>query len=457
MWAGGMWHVDPTHNTLITTGNAGSESTAAEVTLFYNGGKSKYRMEKMLAPSQQLWLDVGHLVHDQVPDSDGRTLPPDTMTGSYELRDLDHATVGQLYEGKLIIDKTYGHASYGCGTCCGDGVPTLLPNPFGGPPGINNTDVMQSLEQCTGDLIDLADSAYGWKSSNTTVATLPTKVLHTVAVGSATGSGTVYVQADKPAPRCPMAYYTPQQPVNVQPTVSVSCQLTDMALNSFASTATCFATVNPTGGTFTWESNNTKTISVSCTDSGCGSSVEYTAIATSTTEDDSTITGFYTYKGQEVDDTSDPITVHQPKSLRTNSTTANYRTTTCTLPCLANPNKGSCAIKSGTSCSYSEPVTRRYYSVLDQFGNAFEDVNLSVAPAITEIVTANQGTCGGNGVEISSTSGSPFYDEFGKCDSCCESGGPGCTSTASQTILSNGVSVRQESISVTCTTATLMP
>jgi hypothetical protein len=215
MWAGGMWHVDSTHNTFITTGNAGSEPTAAEVTLFYNGGKSKYRLEKMLSPSQQLWLDVGQVIHDQVPDSDGRSLPPDTMTGSYELRDLDHATVAQLYEGKLIIDKTYGHASYGCGTCCGDGVPTLLPNPFGGPPGIDNTDVMQSLEQCTGDLIDLADDAYNWNSTNTAVATLPTKVLHTVAVGSATGSGTLYVQADHPAPRCPMAYYSPSQPVVV--------------------------------------------------------------------------------------------------------------------------------------------------------------------------------------------------------------------------------------------------
>jgi hypothetical protein len=36
-------------------------------------------MEKMLSPSQQLWLDLGRLVHDQVPDSDGHTLPPDTM------------------------------------------------------------------------------------------------------------------------------------------------------------------------------------------------------------------------------------------------------------------------------------------------------------------------------------------------------------------------------------------
>jgi len=205
------------------------------------------------------------------------------------------------------------------------------------------------------------------------------------------------------------------------------------------------------------KSNNKTTISLSCTDSGCTSSVDYEAIAASSKEDDSTITGFYTYQGQEVDDTSDPITVHQPTSLRTNSTTPNYRSTTCTLPCLANPNTGSCAIKSGTSCSYSETVTRRYYSVLDQFGNAFEDVNLGAAPAITESVNASQGTCGGNGVDLGTTSGSPFYDEFGKCDSCCESGGPGCTSTASQTIFSNGISVRQESISVTCTTATLTP
>jgi hypothetical protein len=75
------------------------------VTLFYNEGKSKYRVEKLLAPGQQLWLDVGQLIRNQVPDSDGHTLPPDTMTGSYELRDLDHATVGLLYEGKLMFVK----------------------------------------------------------------------------------------------------------------------------------------------------------------------------------------------------------------------------------------------------------------------------------------------------------------------------------------------------------------
>jgi hypothetical protein len=378
------------------------------------------------------------------------------MTGSYELRDLDHALVGSLYEGKLVIDKTYGHAAYGCGACCGYYGTKLTPYPFSGPPGINNSDVIQATEQCGGYVDDVTDGGYNWNSSNTAVATLPNPTLHTVAVGSATGKATVQLQSDKP-PSCPGLTYYPTQPVTVTPTVAISCQLTDMAVGTFAGKATCFTSnVSPTGGTFTWETGSTA-ISLSCTDSGCGNSVDYTAAAASKVEDDTTITVTYTVNGQAADDTSDPITVHQPTSLRTNSTTPNYTTTTCTLPCLANPNKGSCAVKSGTSCSYSEPITRRYYSVLDQFGNAFEDVNLSAAPAITEQVSAQQGTCGGNGVETGSTSGSPFYDDFGKCDSCCESGGPGCTSTASQALFSNGLSVRQESISVTCTLATLTP
>lgn len=214
VWAGGMWHVDATHNTFITTGNGGSEATTAEVTLFYNGGKSKYRIEKLLVPGQQLWLDLGHLVHDQIPDSDGSPLPPETMTGSYELRDLDHAYVGQLYEGKLVIDKTYGHAAYGCGSCCGYDAVVLDPNPFGGPPGIDNSDFIYANDTCSGTKDDVTDSGYSWASSNTGVATLPTRTLHTVAVGTATGSALAKLQWAHP-PSCPTQTFGPQQPVQV--------------------------------------------------------------------------------------------------------------------------------------------------------------------------------------------------------------------------------------------------
>jgi hypothetical protein len=214
MWAGGMWHVDPTHNTFITTGNGGTEATAAEVTLFYNGGRSKYRMEKLLAPGQQLWLDVGHLVHDQVPDSDGHTMPPGTMTGSYELHDLDHDYVGQLYEGKLVIDKTYGHAAYGCGSCCGYDAVQLSPDPFSGPLGIENDDYIYANDTCAGDQEDVTGDGYSWASSDTAVATLSTRTLHTVAVGSATGSTLVQLQRANP-PHCPVTVFGPQQSVQV--------------------------------------------------------------------------------------------------------------------------------------------------------------------------------------------------------------------------------------------------
>jgi hypothetical protein len=215
LFKGGMWHVDSVHNSLITTGNGGSETTKAQVSLFYNGGKSQYRLEKVLAPGQQLLLDVGQLVHNQVPDSDGNVIPAETMTGSYELRDLDHPAVGLLYEGKLTIDKTYGHASYGCGTCCGLYNPKLDPNPFNGPQSIYNQDYYLALEQCGGQWEDWTGTAYSWQSSNTAVATLPNSVLYTVAVGSATGSAQNMLQATHPAPRCPVMAMQGSQLVTV--------------------------------------------------------------------------------------------------------------------------------------------------------------------------------------------------------------------------------------------------
>jgi hypothetical protein len=212
-----MWHVDPTHNTFITTGNAGSESTVAQVTLFYNGGKDKYRLEKMLSPAQQLWLDVGELIRDQVLDSDGQTLPPDAMNGSYEISDLDHATVGHLYEGKLVIDRTYGHAAYGCSRCCGQSNPRLAPNPFSGPPGLNFGDVINADDSCGGYVVDVTDSGYNWASSNTAVATLPSPTLHTVAVGQASGSAWIQLESNHPEPsgNCLTITSHPQQPVTV--------------------------------------------------------------------------------------------------------------------------------------------------------------------------------------------------------------------------------------------------
>ena len=39
LWKGSMWHVDGTHNSLITAGNGGTGPTHAAITLFYNKGQ----------------------------------------------------------------------------------------------------------------------------------------------------------------------------------------------------------------------------------------------------------------------------------------------------------------------------------------------------------------------------------------------------------------------------------
>lgn len=219
---GSMWHVDATHNTLITAGNGGTEPTQAQVTLFYNSGQSKYRVEQRLVPGQQMWLNLGDLLRSQVPDSDGKTISPEAMFGSYELRDLGHPVLGLLYEGKLIVDKTYGHASYGCNHCCGYSQSQLSPNPFGGPPGIDNTDTYQSYSVCNARWEDF-DEAFNPSSTNTGVATLNAGLnLHTVAAGGATASAKndLPFQANRVS-NCVDTNMPGNQPVTVQrPTAS---------------------------------------------------------------------------------------------------------------------------------------------------------------------------------------------------------------------------------------------
>ncbi|MGH9500086.1 MAG: hypothetical protein ACRD3L_13175 [Terriglobales bacterium] len=187
------------------------------ITLFYNGGKSKYRVEKSLAPGEHIWLNLGELLHNQLPDSDGATIPPDVMFGSYELRDLGHPVIGQLYEGKLVVDKTYGHASYGCNHCCGYSQSQLSPTPFGGPPGIDNTDTYQSYSVCNARWEDF-DEAFNPSSTNTGVATLNAGLnLHTVAAGGATASAknTLPFQANRTS-NCVNTPMPGPQPVKVQ-------------------------------------------------------------------------------------------------------------------------------------------------------------------------------------------------------------------------------------------------
>jgi hypothetical protein len=110
-WEGGMWEYDPYHSSIITAGNGGTKPTQVAFTIFYNQGAEKYELEQTLQPDEQMWVNIGQLIREHVPDKNGKTLPVDLTMGSYEIRDLTNSHVGTLFEGKIIYDKTYGNAA----------------------------------------------------------------------------------------------------------------------------------------------------------------------------------------------------------------------------------------------------------------------------------------------------------------------------------------------------------
>lgn len=113
-------------------------------------------------------------------------------------------------------------------------------------------------------------------------------------------------------------------------------------------------------------------------------------------------------------------------------------------------------MQSGTSCTYNANQFEREYKVYDQFGTFFQDFGI-IDATVSETVNITSNNCGGSGITEGKAGSTDFYDNYGKCDSCCEIGGPGCTTVAAQTIFINGYSVLNTTITETCTSASVTP
>ncbi|MGH9597016.1 MAG: hypothetical protein ACRD3K_09485, partial [Edaphobacter sp.] len=185
---GGEWKVDANHTSLIAAGNGGSKPVRAALTFFYDQGRKQYRLEQTIAADDQWWIDVGHLIHSQVPDKDGAILPADLTAGAYQLKAIGDSPQDFLYEGKVVTDKTYGHATYGCMICCGyggdAGPPFLIADPTGvAVAGSTYTDVY-SVNACTGNPDNVDGYFPSWWSSDNSILTADNFQITGVAVGS---------------------------------------------------------------------------------------------------------------------------------------------------------------------------------------------------------------------------------------------------------------------------------
>ena len=183
-WEGGKWEVDSMHDSLLTVGNGGNKPAKAELTILYNQGSGQYQVEQMLAPDEQMLVDFGKLIRNQILDKNGHVLPPDLTSGAYRIRDLEHNPLGALYEGKVIVDKTYGHAAYGCGVCCGPDAPTMAFDPLGVSIDDYADQYVQALDSCGGGVQDFTGDFPTWWTGDTAIATANKNSIHGVAAGT---------------------------------------------------------------------------------------------------------------------------------------------------------------------------------------------------------------------------------------------------------------------------------
>jgi ferredoxin len=164
--------------------------TQAAFTIVYNQGTQKYELEQTLQPDEQMWIDIGKLIRENVPDKSGKTLPADLSAGSYDIRDLTNHGIGSLFEGKVIYDKTYGHVTYGCGVCCGYQPPVFWWDPLGISFLGTADNGVDAYDTCDDDDEDVSGSFYGnWTTANSAIATVDTYGTHTgKGIGSTTSS-----------------------------------------------------------------------------------------------------------------------------------------------------------------------------------------------------------------------------------------------------------------------------
>lgn len=218
-WVGSEWEYDPLHDSILTVGNGGTAPAQTRFTIVYDGGRAKYETEQTLQPDQQMWVDVGKLIHERVADKNGKTLPVDLTSGTYEWRDLTNKDIGVLFEGKIVYDKTFGHVTYGCAECCGYyGLAYLDFNPLGIPLLGTTDNGVNTDDSCDGGDVDDSSYFYGnWTTANTSIATVNYYGTHTgVAAGTTTSKTSAYLQAEgKQAPDCPVKFFSPSGTANV--------------------------------------------------------------------------------------------------------------------------------------------------------------------------------------------------------------------------------------------------
>jgi len=451
------WDTSNGNDTMVTVWNPSAEAEDLAFKIFFSGGN--YTFPIHLEPRAMNTFIVSDIVKSQIPDLDGNVIPPSVVEGSATIQgtrsDVEHIFVN-MDAGIYNVKKAT--CGWKCEYCSGASDWWIVDDPFAVPV-TQNHQLTYWVQLHGGNQLN-ETSGSDWSSTNNGVATVSTGLVHGASTGTATIDAyidlDIYGQVCGGPPECPFDDGLQAGSGGDVISVAISCSPTDLSLGSSAPQSTitgnCTATGAPSGGSYTWSVNKN---TVTLTPSQSGTTATYTSNAASSSNGDTSITVKYTMNSQNVSATSAAITVHQPTTL-TPSSVYSTGTAPCTTPCILYPGAGNCDASPTNKCKYNANQFQREYKVNDQFGTFFQNFGINNA-TVTEQVNLTSNNCSGSGVGQGSSTYTDFFDNFAKCDTCCQSGGPGCTTVAAQTLLVNGFSVRSTTITVTCTTVTVVP
>jgi hypothetical protein len=276
--------------------NTGMKATNALLTLHYDNGEKSYEMRQSIQPGDQMWVNVGNLIRNHVPDSKGTVLPAGASSGTYDLRDLSPG-LGSLMQGNLALDGTFGfNAEPLYANCCGTANPVWDPSIllFEGIESSFDSEI-NGTDQCNGDLENISPNFSDWWSDDTSIATVTSKQVTPVAAGTTTGSasGDIFVGAGS---YCAFVPAQVNVSITVRPIVTISYNPgyvyigqdpTVVQANLMGGSGT------PSGGTFKWSS----TANGVSFDNSAAQLVHITATTWTGGTNDTPITLNYTYNG----------------------------------------------------------------------------------------------------------------------------------------------------------------
>ncbi len=453
----GMYPLPPldTHSVVTTLTNLGSIPARIGGQINWEDGSYIFPLID-IAPGASHRIDIAELAKNGEPDIFGNSLDPDYENGVLRWGYfVGTATLGST----TLIARTEvhiiggGHVGFNCTGCCwenpyGDILPGSVTFETGsspyfeavvvvlacsGPNGVYHAEVTSTSTS--------VPSPFSWNEYNVSASDAGSATI------SFTGLGQYFVYGECFLPL--FVGYSGTAGATAKPKITsvtgpAKVPLRQGETGEGDNSIQLQASVNPTGGTFEWTTTSSK-VSLSNTSQA---TVTVTSVSQSSSRDDVPIKLKYTKNGQ-FSEWQGTLTVVKPASLSLNSNTYNGTSHTCD----PNASSDSCGQSSFTgNGTYSSYRRDRVYRVMDHLPNPEWISGFSLY--ISESYTTPSGPCSGSAPIIGSGFGDTVTDCFYFCAETCRTGGS-CSVSSTQTINVNGFAVGTNSVTWTCSDATV--